>query len=265
MKKENLNIVLKKDLKSAFKYLGLQKGQNIIVHTSLKSLGFVCGGEQIIIESLLESVGEEGTIIMPTQSWKNLDPERKIHPEAKEEWYQLIRDNYPGYDKDITPTNTMGKTAEMFRKWPGAFRSDHPAPSFAAVGKNADYIVKNHGLEDIFGESSPLGKLYRLDGYILLIGVDYDKCTAIHLADDRAVYKSKHKEKESSAIIINGERKWVTYETLYVDGEDFIDIGRDFELSNSVKKTFVGNSELRFIKMRDLVDFSVKWIEKNRK
>jgi len=28
-----------------------------------------------VIEALLESVGEEGTIMMPTQSWKNLDPE----------------------------------------------------------------------------------------------------------------------------------------------------------------------------------------------
>jgi len=48
--------------------------------------------------------------------------------------------------KDITPTNTMGAVAEMFRKWPGALRSDHPARSVAALGKNAKYLTDNHDL-----------------------------------------------------------------------------------------------------------------------
>ena len=74
-------IILKKDLLEAFKKLGLQNGGNIIVHTSLKSLGFLCGGEQVLIEALLEGVGPEGTIMMPTQSWKNLDPRRGVHYE----------------------------------------------------------------------------------------------------------------------------------------------------------------------------------------
>ena len=65
-------IVLKEDIVSALKRLGVDKGQNIMVHTSLSSLGFVCGGAQVVIEALLECVGDEGTIMMPTQSWKNL-------------------------------------------------------------------------------------------------------------------------------------------------------------------------------------------------
>ena len=125
-------------LEDAFKKLGLQEGDDVIVHTSLSSLGFVCGGAQIVIEALLNTVKDSGTIVMPTQSWKNLDPEAGVHWEEPKEWWQLIRDNWPAYDKDITPTNTMGAVAEMFRKWPGAMRSSHPARSFAAKGKNAD-------------------------------------------------------------------------------------------------------------------------------
>ena len=61
----------------------------------------------------MEVVGDSGTIMMPTQSWKNLDPETGVHWEAEQKDWQLIRDNWPAYDKTLTPTNTMGAVAEM--------------------------------------------------------------------------------------------------------------------------------------------------------
>ncbi|ABR36946.1 aminoglycoside N(3)-acetyltransferase [Clostridium beijerinckii] len=258
-------IVIKKDIVNALQQLGVKNGQNIIVHTSMKSFGFVCGGPQIIIEALIELVGKDGTIIMPTQTWKNMDPAYGVHWEEPIEWWDIIRDNWPAYDKDITPTNTMGAVAEMFRKWSGVLRSDHPVRSFAAWGKNAQYLINNHDLSDIFGESSPIGKLYDLDGYVLLLGTGYDKNTSIHLADERADYPSKHMEKNSCAMMKDGERKWVTYSTLYVDGEEFIDIGIDFEKKYRVGNTKIGNADVRFIRQREIVDFAVEWIEKNRK
>lgn len=258
-------IVIKKDIVNALKRLGVKSGQNIIVHTSMKSFGFVCGGPQIIIEALIELVGKDGTIIMPTQTWKNMDPAYGVHWNEPIEWWDIIRDNWPAYDKDITPTNTMGAVAEMFRKWSGVLRSDHPVRSFAAWGKNAQYLINNHDLSDIFGESSPIGKLYDLDGYVLLLGTGYDKNTSIHLADERADYPSKHMEKNSCAMMKDGERKWVTYSTLYVDGEDFMDIGIDFEKKYRVENTKIGNADVRFMRQREIVDFAVEWIEKNRK
>ena len=72
-------IVVKQDVLDALANVGVKKGQTIMVHTSLSSLGFVCGGAQIIIEALLETVGDEGTIMMPAQSWKNLDPTAGVH------------------------------------------------------------------------------------------------------------------------------------------------------------------------------------------
>ena len=202
---------------------------------------------------------------MPTQSWKNLDPKTGVHWEEPEEWWQIIRDNWPAYNKDITPSNTMGAVAEMFRKWPGVVRSDHPARSVAAWGKNADFLVKDHDISNIFGKDSPLDKLYKLDGNVLLIGVGYDKNTSIHLADALAEYPNKRNTLESSAIMVNGKREWVTYETLFVDGEDFEDIGEDFEKKYRVNHKVVGNGQIKFMSQRDIVDFSVNWIEKNRK
>lgn len=260
----SVSMLVKEDFKKGFQSLGLKTGDTIIVHTSLSKLGYVCGGPQTIIEALLETVGESGTILMPTQSWKNLLPESGVHYEVPEELWDLLKENLPAYDKDITPTNTMGAVAEMFRKWPGAIRSDHPARSFAAKGANAQYLIENHDLSDIFGKQSPIGKLYKLDGKVLLIGVDHDKNTSLHLADVLAKYPNKRNETVSSVMNVNGIRQWVEYETLEVDGEDFIPLGADFERSNPIGQINIGNALVKCMNQRSLVDFAVTWIENNR-
>ena len=236
-----------------------------MVHTSLSSMGYVCGGAPAVIETLLEAVGSEGTIMMPTQSWKNLDPEVGVHPEVGEEYWQTIRDNWPAYDKRTTPTQTMGAMAELFRQWPGSLRSDHPARSVTANGRHASYLTEHHDLSNIFGEGSPIARLYELDGYVLLIGVGYDKNTSLHLADARANYPSKHLSTEHSAVMENGQRVWKAYDTLYVDGEDFIQIGEAFEQDHTISKVQLGHATLRLMRQRELVDFAVQWIEKYRK
>ena len=152
----------------------------------------------------------------------------------------------------------------MFRLWLGTIRSDHPARSVAAWGKEAEYLVSNHDLSNIFGDDSPIGKLYQLDAKVLLIGVGYDKNTSLHLADVRAEYQSKHNCIEHSAVMENGKRVWKDYETLFVDGEDFEQIGEAFEKENDVNKELLGNAQLRLMNQRSLVDFAVDWIEKNR-
>lgn len=262
---ETRKLVIPDDIKTALKKVGVKKGQTIMVHTSLSSLGYVCGGAQSVIEALLESVGEEGTVMMPTQSWKNLDPKAGVYWQEPEEWWPVIRKNIPAYDKRITPTNTMGAVSEMFRQWPGTLRSDHPARSVAAWGRYARYLTENHDLSDIFGNSSPVGRLYELDGYVLLIGVGYDKNTSLHLADVRAEYPGKHTVIESSAIRVDGQRVWKDYETLAVDGEDFSAIGEAFEKTGQVRHTSLGNGTLSMMRQRALVDFAVKWIERKRK
>lgn len=262
---EKRKLVTPSDITTALKELGMQKGQAVMVHTSLSSLGYVCGGAQSVIEALLESVGDGGAIMMPTQSWKNLDPEAGVYWQEPKEWWQAIRENIPAYDKRITPTNSMGAVPEMFRQWQGTLRSDHPARSVAAWGRYAQYLTENHDLSNIFGDGSPIGRLYELDGYVLLVGVGYDKNTSLHLADVRAEYPGKHTVIESSAILIGGQRIWKSYETLAVDGEDFSAIGEAFEQTGKVRHVPLGNGILSMMSQRELVDFAVKWIGENRK
>lgn len=58
--------------------------------------------------------------------------------------------------------------------------------SFAAVGRKAETVVSGHSLEFGLGERSPLARLYDLDAFVLLLGVDHGSSTSLHLAEYRA-------------------------------------------------------------------------------
>ena len=63
-------VILKEEIVQKLREVGLAPGDAVMVHTSLKRMGYVCGGAQTVIEALMEVVGKDGTIMMPTQSWK---------------------------------------------------------------------------------------------------------------------------------------------------------------------------------------------------
>jgi len=262
---ESRPILTHDELAKQFAAAGVAEGQSIIVHVSMKSIGFVVGGAETLIRALLELIGDEGTLVAPVQTWKNLDPETGVHWEEPQAWWPIIRAHWPAYDKEVTPAVGMGVVPEMLRKWPGARRSDHPARSFAAVGKHAEFVTNEHDLHDIFGERSPLDKLYRLDGHVLLIGVGHDKNTSLHLAETKARYGSKRYADESSAMLVDGKRQWVTYRTLAVDDSDFVELGRAYEAEHGIEVHRVGNAEVRLLRQRPLVDWAARWMECNRR
>lgn len=106
--------------------------------------------------------------------------------------------------------------------------------------------------------------MYELDGYVLLIGVGYEKNTVLHLAETRANFPSKRFADESSAMFVNGKREWVTYKTQAVDDGDFIKLGNEYDSLTNLQIHKVGNAEVRFIKVRPLIDWTVEWMDKNR-
>ncbi|HMO55911.1 MAG TPA: AAC(3) family N-acetyltransferase [Roseiflexaceae bacterium] len=252
-------------LAKSFRACGVQIGQTIIVHTSLRSLGWVIGGAQAYIQALLQAVGTSGTLMMPTQSWRNLDPESGAHPGVPEHWWPLIRVQWPAYDPATTPTNGMGVVAELFRTWPGARRSQHPTRSFAAIGPNAERLLATHALEEPFGEDSPVGQLYALDGSILLVGVDHESNTSLHLAEYQANYASKHYVQESSAVLVNGVRQWITYSSPNLfDSHDFAALGAAYEAEHQIRPVRIGQAAVRLLRQRPLVDWAICWLEQHR-
>lgn len=248
-----------------FRRLGLKNGMHVVVHSSLRSIGWVCGGAVSVILALEEVLGPEGTLVMPSHSYDISDPSQWINPPVPSNWIERIRSEMPLFYKDLTPTTAMGKIAETFRKQDGVVRSSHPSSSFCAWGKHKDYIVQDTKLDFSQNEQSPLGRLYELGGNILLIGVTHEKNTSLHLAEYKASYKGKKIVNDNGyPVLENGQRVWRTAADIAYYSDDFPQIGYDYELTGKIKKGYAGKSLCRLMHQNDFVDFAVSWMEKNR-
>jgi aminoglycoside N3'-acetyltransferase len=141
--------------------LGVRQGGVLIVHMSYRAIRPVVGGPTGVIEALRTAIGSEGTLVMP--SWG--------------------ADDDTPFDPVTTPaTADLGVTADIFWRLPQVRRSNHSF-AFAAAGPQAATVTADplplppHRLE------SPVGRVYQLNGQILLLGVGHEANTIIHLAE----------------------------------------------------------------------------------
>jgi len=240
-------LVRREDIRTGLRQLGLKKGDSVGVHSSLNSFGYVVGGADAVIDALLEVVGEEGNIVMSTHSANLVEVQRT--PEEIAMGVSWLFKVSP-YDRDKTPVTT-GIIPETFRKREGVIRGSHPSHSVAAFGPQAVEL------------SEGWHRLLELDGYILLIGVGLDRCTAMHLAEERVTFPERILKKITPP-------KWFVEK--YPGDEWEWDIGPypDFAkltqpcLDRGIMKVVkVGESNLRLVKLRELIELYVEYLEKD--
>lgn len=244
--------------------LGVAGGDVLMMHSSKRSLGFVAGGTQAVIQAILDVLGPDGTLVVPAHTPDNSDPATWQNPPVPEAWWAAIRHQVPGFDPARTPTNRwMGTIAENVRTWPGALRSDHPQVSFAALGRHAAEILDDHLLDDGLGEHSPLGAANRLDGKVLLLGCGYDTNTSLHLAECRQA-APPHTAFGSSVRRPDGTAEWITWTDVETSEDDFEDVGAAFEAAGGAVVGPVGEATARLMSQRALVDFATAWFAGHR-
>lgn len=168
--------ISKSDLIEDLKKIGIQTGDTVLVHSSLSRIGYLEEGPKTLVDTLIEVVGEEGNILMPTS------------PNAV---YQLdyIR-NTPYFDVLNSPSNT-GAITEYFRKMEGTKRSLHPTEPVSAYGPKSDYFTGEHfGQLTPYNEKSPFYKVSAEGGKILYIGVSLSMAgTNLHTLEDAVEFK----------------------------------------------------------------------------
>lgn len=102
-------------LAAALRDLGVRPGETLLAHTSLSSLGWVCGGAVAVVQALLDAVGPDGTLTVPTHSGDNSDPAGWSAPPVPEPWWPAIRAHMPPYDPRTTPSRGVGVVPETLR------------------------------------------------------------------------------------------------------------------------------------------------------
>lgn len=245
--------------------LGDLAGETVLVHSSLSALGYVAGGAHAVVEALMAWLGPRGTLVVPTFSTHLSDPARWEAPPVPVSWQQVIRDEMPPFDPYLTPTREMGVVADTVRVHPRALRSAHPMHSFAAVGPAAQEVVGGHELAFGLTEGSPLARLHELDAWVLLLGVGHANNTSLHLAEHRAGVAGQQVVRQGSPVLVDGRRRWVTYDELDVDADDFEEVGAALAAAGAETVGRVGAGTARLMRQREVVELAAAWFGEHRR
>lgn len=231
-------VLRKEDFIRAFKNLGLPEGAVVIAHTSLSRFGYVEGGADTVIDAILETIGEKGTLVMPTFTFSWL--------------------GNPPFDPKTTPSR-VGAITETFRKREGVLRSLHPTHSVSALGPKAEEIVSQHTHErPVFDKKGAFGKLYELDAYILMLA-PLNTNTMMHMAEE---WGGVPLPDFRGHIIKEGKRVVVTIRKApwHVNFEPYYEI---LFKRGLIKSTKLGEGEVYLMKARDAVDIALEKIKEN--
>lgn len=163
-------VVTHEDIVEGLHQLGLPSGCSVLVHSSLKSMGYVVGGAPTVVQALLTVLGPNGTLLVPTSPFRGTQ-------------YSYLKSN-PVFDVRTTPS-LLGIITDTVRHWPGAQRSLHPDHPVAAIGALAgDMLAYHERIPTCCGLGSPFMRNVFNDGYILLLGVDNRRNTTLHSVEE---------------------------------------------------------------------------------
>lgn len=152
--------MMKSDWKDLFEKAGVRKGSRVLFQWGGCQVE-TAGGLVTVVEALMETVSEAGTIIMPAFSRDSLDPFCRGQIPCPFEMAGQFRHSLHGYEARISGTDEMSLT--LLRM--GGARTEHPSRSYVVWGtydaawlkQPLDY-PQSHCLE-IFGQSMDVNLL----------------------------------------------------------------------------------------------------------
>lgn len=235
--------VTRAQIEAGLAEVGLRPGDVVMAHSSLSAFGYVEGGADAVIDALLTAVGPDGTVVVPTFTW------REFH---RAEIATL----------DLANTSCkeeVGIIPETFRRRPEARRSTHICHSVAAIGPHTATVM-GEGVSS-FGAGSTFHRLYDLDAWCLLLGVDFSSCTELHAVEEfmRVPYRHHRDFAGSTVILEDGTRvPSRALEFLREPGyvNDFAQMRAVFDAAGVTHTTRIGAAEVINMRIRDIFDIT---------
>jgi aminoglycoside N3'-acetyltransferase len=180
----------------------------------------------------------DGTLVMPSMSY---DDDRV-------------------FDKSKSHCAQLGVTADTFWRLPGVLRSDNNH-AFAAVGTQAERILAPHPLEVPHGIDSPVGRVYELDGQVLLLGVDHTSNTTLHLCESLAGVR--YRRPKYLTVLRDGIPTRLDYGEIDHCCENFALVDDWLDEKGLQKRGKVGNADARLVRSRDVVEVITAKLREN--
>ena len=155
------------DFKGQLRSLGLNSGDIVLMHSSMKALA-TKKSPQEFIQDIISVIGPEGTLLIPALTFANVKAE---YP------YFIARETEP----------CIGLIPRTFFRMRGVVRSLHPTHSVCAFGKRAIELTSKHFLDKTpVGPHSPFRKILDYNGKLLFIGDTVRCCTFMHGVEEIA-------------------------------------------------------------------------------
>ena len=267
---DGLRIVLPSQLECDLRALGVAAGQTLMLHASVRSVGWVAGGPDVILQTLFGILGPQGTLAMYIAWEESENVDLDAFSEADRMAYLQ---ECPPFDPLRSRANRAWSIlTEYLRTWPGASRSNHPTAGFAALGGNAEWITADHPLNYGYGWDSPFDKICKLRGKILLLGSPIDSVSMLHYAEHICRVPNKRVVYNTVPMLRDGKREVVTFEEFdtgdsirdRLNEEYFPVIMREYMAAKPglFSMGTIGSALSYLFDAEDLVQFAVEWMER---
>jgi aminoglycoside 3-N-acetyltransferase len=227
------------DLTQQLLTLGVQPGGVLLVHTAFSQVSPVEDGPLGLIQALREVLGPQGTLVMPSMTYDDSQPFDPKSTHCKE---------------------NMGVVADIFWRIPGVLRSDSPH-AFAAIGPQAAHITTPHPVDVPHGLNSPVGRVYELDGQVLLLGVGHGANTTIHLAEN--IEGVRYRRPSQAMILQDGVPTLVKFGEIDHCCENFGLVNQWLDEKGLQQRGKVGNASALLMRSRDVVEVVTNHLQAN--
>ncbi|MEW6749840.1 MAG: aminoglycoside 3-N-acetyltransferase [Candidatus Latescibacterota bacterium] len=263
-----LSVVTRSRLVADLRTLGVQAGDTVMLHASVRAIGWVVGGPDTVIQALLDVLTPAGTLTMLV-GWEDGTYEMSEWPADKQQAYL---DESPAFDPARSRAyRKWSILTEYLRTWPGAARSAHPDCSFTAVGRLAGWLTADHPLQYGHGPRSPLARLCQARGRVLLLGVGFGNLTLLHYAEHMAAVPGKQVVRYRAPLLVDGQRQWVELEEFDTcrligqwQGDGYFDLIPREALSCGIgRRGRVGAALAYLFPAEELHRFAVHWLEEH--